>query len=61
MRAQCDEAQGQLQSTNEACKSLIDRAGSLRDERYGTPSAQLRSSADAKNLETTTEDAFINR
>jgi hypothetical protein len=37
MRAQCDEAQGQLQSTNEACKSLIDRAGSLRDERYGTP------------------------
>ena len=36
MRAQCDEAQAQLQSTNEACKSLIDRAGSLRDERYGT-------------------------
>jgi len=35
MRAQCDEAQAQLQSTNEACKSLIDRAGSLRDERYG--------------------------
>lgn len=35
MRAQCDEAQTQLQSTNEACKSLIDRAGSLRDERYG--------------------------
>ena len=34
MRAQCDEAQAQLQSTNEACKSLIDRAGSLRDERY---------------------------
>jgi conserved oligomeric Golgi complex subunit 6 len=34
MRAQCDEAQSQLQSTNEACKSLIDRAGSLRDERY---------------------------
>jgi hypothetical protein len=36
MRGQCDEAQSQLQSTNEACKSLIDRAGSLRDERYGS-------------------------
>jgi hypothetical protein len=34
MRTQCEEAQQQLQSTNEACKSLIDRAGSLRDERY---------------------------
>ncbi|KAI9452165.1 oligomeric complex COG6 [Russula earlei] len=34
MRTQCEEAQRQLQSTNEACKSLIDRAGSLRDERH---------------------------
>ena len=25
--------QAQLQSTNEACKSLLDRVGSLRDER----------------------------
>jgi conserved oligomeric Golgi complex subunit 6 len=34
MRARCEEAQAQLQSTNEACVSLLDRAGSLRDERY---------------------------
>jgi hypothetical protein len=34
MRVQCEEAQVQLQSTNEACKSLLDRAGSLRDEQY---------------------------
>src|ERR1700744_1205957 len=32
MRARCEEAQAQLQSTDEACKSLLDRAGSLRDE-----------------------------
>ncbi|KAI0045369.1 oligomeric complex COG6 [Auriscalpium vulgare] len=33
MRLQCDQAQSQLQSTNEACKSLLDRAESLREER----------------------------
>ncbi|KAI0064458.1 oligomeric complex COG6 [Artomyces pyxidatus] len=33
MRLRCDEAQAQLQSTNEACRSLLDRAESLRDER----------------------------
>ncbi|KZT09589.1 oligomeric complex COG6 [Laetiporus sulphureus 93-53] len=33
MRMRCDEAQVQLEETNEACKSLLDRAGSLRDER----------------------------
>ncbi|KAH9032506.1 oligomeric complex COG6 [Lactarius hengduanensis] len=32
MRARCEEAQAQLQSTDEACKSLLDRAGTLRDE-----------------------------
>ena len=37
MRARCEEAQGQLQSTDEACKSLLDRAGSLRDEQYASP------------------------
>lgn len=35
MRTHCEETQERLQSTNDACKSLIDRAGSLRDERYG--------------------------
>ena len=34
MRARCDEAQTQLHETNKACKSLLDRAGSLREERY---------------------------
>ncbi|KAI9065410.1 oligomeric complex COG6 [Trametes sanguinea] len=34
MRMRCDEAQSQLHETNEACKSLLDRAGSLREERY---------------------------
>lgn len=33
MRLRCDEAQAQLQETNEACKSLLDRAGSLREQR----------------------------
>ncbi|KAI0723862.1 oligomeric complex COG6 [Cerioporus squamosus] len=35
MRARCDEAQTQLHDTNTACKSLLDRAGSLREERQG--------------------------
>ncbi|KAH9852707.1 oligomeric complex COG6 [Lenzites betulinus] len=35
MRVRCDEAQLQLYETNEACKSLLDRAGSLREERQG--------------------------
>ena len=34
MRTRCDDAQTQLHETNKACKSLIDRAGSLREERY---------------------------
>ncbi|KAM5532325.1 hypothetical protein V8D89_014004 [Ganoderma adspersum] len=35
MRTRCDDAQTQLHETNKACKSLIDRAGSLREERQG--------------------------
>ncbi|RDX56370.1 oligomeric complex COG6 [Lentinus brumalis] len=35
MRVRCDEAQTQLQDTNKACKTLLDRAGSLREERQG--------------------------
>ncbi|KAI8989800.1 oligomeric complex COG6 [Trametes punicea] len=35
MRVRCDEAQTQLRETNAACKSLLDRAGSLREERQG--------------------------
>lgn len=34
MRLRCDEAQTRLQQTSEACRSLLDRAGSLREERY---------------------------
>ncbi|KAA1469161.1 oligomeric complex COG6 [Dentipellis sp. KUC8613] len=33
MRLRCDEAETQLQSTNDACRSLLDRAGSLREQR----------------------------
>ncbi|THH31107.1 hypothetical protein EUX98_g3063 [Antrodiella citrinella] len=33
MRTRCDEAQNQLAETNESCKSLLDRAGSLREQR----------------------------
>ncbi|KZT27286.1 oligomeric complex COG6 [Neolentinus lepideus HHB14362 ss-1] len=33
MRAQCDQAHTQLHTTNEACKSLLDQAGNLRQER----------------------------
>ncbi|KAF9819733.1 hypothetical protein IEO21_01824 [Rhodonia placenta] len=34
MRLRCDEAQTQLEETTGACKSLLDRAGSLREERW---------------------------
>ena len=34
MRTRCDEAQTQLADTNDSCKSLLDRAGSLREQRY---------------------------
>lgn len=40
MRARCEEAQAQLQSTDEACKSLLDRAGSLRDEQQEVKTRQ---------------------
>ncbi|KAH9952062.1 oligomeric complex COG6 [Amylocystis lapponica] len=40
MRLRCDEAQTQLQETNEACKSLLDRAGSLREERQAIATRQ---------------------
>lgn len=33
MRTRCDDAQNQLAETNESCKSLLDRAGSLREQR----------------------------
>ena len=33
MRTRCNEAQTQLAETNESCKSLLDRAGSLREQR----------------------------
>lgn len=33
MHLQCDEAQSQLHSTNEACRSLLERAGGLRSAR----------------------------
>ena len=41
MRVRCDEAQAQLQETNDACRALLDRAGSLREQRYVSPSALL--------------------
>jgi len=34
MRLSCEEAEAQLQLTNEASKSLLDRAGKLQEERY---------------------------
>ncbi|EMD38160.1 hypothetical protein CERSUDRAFT_113315 [Gelatoporia subvermispora B] len=34
MRSRCDEAQTQLRQTSDACRTLLDRAGSLRDERH---------------------------
>jgi hypothetical protein len=33
MRMHCDEAESQLEETNKSCKSLLERAGSLRQER----------------------------
>ena len=33
MQASCDEAEKQLSLSNEASKMLLERAGSLRDER----------------------------
>ncbi|PCH37909.1 oligomeric complex COG6 [Wolfiporia cocos MD-104 SS10] len=40
MRTQCDEAQTQLEETSEACKALLDRAGSLREERQAIATRQ---------------------
>jgi conserved oligomeric Golgi complex subunit 6 len=37
MRSQCDEAETQLQLTSSASKSLLERAGNLRQERSVTP------------------------
>ncbi|OCH93870.1 oligomeric complex COG6 [Obba rivulosa] len=34
MRERCDEAQTQLRQTSDACRTLLDRAGSLREERH---------------------------
>jgi conserved oligomeric Golgi complex subunit 6 len=39
MRSRCDDAEAQLQLTNEASKTLLERAGSLRRERYAMPSS----------------------
>lgn len=36
MRVRCHDAEAQLEETNDACKSLLDRAGSLREERLLT-------------------------
>ncbi|KAG7088505.1 hypothetical protein E1B28_012492 [Marasmius oreades] len=36
----CDEAEKQLQSTNEASKALLEKAGSLREERQGVQTKQ---------------------
>ncbi|KDQ56782.1 hypothetical protein JAAARDRAFT_70472 [Jaapia argillacea MUCL 33604] len=40
MRVQCDDAQAQLSSTNEACKSLLERAGNLREQRQAISTQQ---------------------
>lgn len=39
MRASCDEAEAQLQLTGDASKTLLERAGSLREERCVSRSA----------------------
>ncbi|KAI5122053.1 hypothetical protein M0805_006037 [Coniferiporia weirii] len=40
MRLRCDEAQSQLHSTNEACMSLLERAGGLRAARHAVNEQQ---------------------
>ncbi|KAI0077115.1 oligomeric complex COG6 [Panus rudis PR-1116 ss-1] len=40
MRVRCDEAQSELRQTNEACRSLLDRAGSLREQRQAIATRQ---------------------
>lgn len=40
MRARCDDAQTQLHETNEVCRSLLDRAGSLREQRQDVTTRQ---------------------
>lgn len=34
MRASCDDAEGHLDRTKEASKELLERAGTLREERF---------------------------
>ncbi|KAF9651463.1 oligomeric complex COG6 [Thelephora ganbajun] len=40
MRMHCDEAESHLEETNESCKSLLERAGSLRQERQDIATKQ---------------------
>lgn len=40
MRTSCDEAEKQLQHTDELSKNLLERAGSLREERYVVVSSE---------------------
>ncbi|KAI0636596.1 oligomeric complex COG6 [Trametes polyzona] len=63
MRTRCDEAQSQLYETNEACKSLLDRAGSLREERQGVAVRQSIISAFLSRftLSPSEKDAIVSR
>ncbi|KAF9507141.1 hypothetical protein BS47DRAFT_1351988 [Hydnum rufescens UP504] len=40
MRSRCDEAQAELQRTNDACKYLLEKAGGLRAQRQTTATRQ---------------------
>jgi len=50
MRTQCKETQRQVQSTNEACTSLVDRAGSLWNGRtlYAAELCRILTGLDSK-------------
>lgn len=41
MRERCAEAENQLQETNDSCRTLLERAGNLRQERLVLPSRPL--------------------
>ncbi|KAI0093990.1 oligomeric complex COG6 [Irpex rosettiformis] len=63
MRTRCDEAQSQLRETNDSCRSLLDRAGSLREQRQEVSTRQSIVTAFLERFTLTSEEieAIVSR
>ncbi|KAL5511670.1 COG6 [Sanghuangporus vaninii] len=59
MHVRCDEAQEQLRSTNEACRSLLERAGGLRATRHAVNEQQTAVDAFLSHFTLTEEESDL--